>query len=162
MFLDRARVHVKGGDGGRGSISFRREAHVPRGGPDGGDGARGGDVILHTDSQVSTLSEFRFRRTLAAKPGGNGSGRNRSGRGGKDLLVLVPVGTIVRDRASGEVIADLVVPGQDLVIARGGSGGRGNARFASSTHRAPRIAEDGQAGQDRDIELELKLIADVG
>ncbi|HEX9436032.1 MAG TPA: GTPase ObgE, partial [Candidatus Limnocylindria bacterium] len=162
MFLDRARVRVRAGDGGRGSISFRKEAHVPRGGPDGGDGGRGGDVILRTDAQVSTLSDFRFRRKLEAGSGGNGSGRKKTGRSAKDLVVKVPPGTIVRDASSGEVVADLVAAARDLVIARGGKGGRGNAKFASSTHQAPRIAEDGQPGEEREIELELKLIADVG
>lgn len=162
MFLDRARVKVRAGDGGRGAISFRREAHVPRGGPDGGDGGRGGDVILRTDPQVSTLSEFRFKRELKAGSGGNGAGEKRTGRSAKDLVVLIPPGTIVRDTATGETVADLVAPGQDLVIARGGKGGRGNARFKNSTHRAPRIAEDGQPGERREIELELKLVADVG
>jgi len=162
VFLDRARLRVRGGDGGRGSISFRREAHVPRGGPDGGDGGNGGDVILRTDPQVSTLSDFRFRKKIAARSGGAGAGRDRTGRSAKDLIVTVPTGTIVRDAQNGEMIADLVAPGQDLVVARGGKGGRGNAKFASSTHRAPRIAEDGQPGEEREIELELKLIADIG
>jgi GTPase len=161
-FLDRVRVKVRAGDGGRGAISFRHEAHVPRGGPDGGDGGRGGSVVLRTDAQNSTLSDLRFRRTLAAKPGGNGSGKDRTGRSADDLVVKIPPGTIVRDAATGEAIADLVAPGQDLVIARGGKGGRGNAKFTSSTHRAPRIAEDGQPGEEREIDLELKLVADVG
>jgi GTP-binding protein len=162
MFLDRVRLRVRAGDGGRGAISLRKEAHVPRGGPDGGDGGRGGDVILRTDPQVSTLSEFRFRRTLKAAAGGDGAGRDRTGRSAKDLVAAIPPGTIVRDGSTGEVVADLVAPGQELVIARGGKGGRGNAKFASSTHRAPRIAEDGQAGEEREIDLELKLVADVG
>lgn len=162
MFLDRVRLRVRAGDGGRGSISFRREAHVPRGGPDGGDGGKGGDVVLRTDAQVSTLSDFRDRRELKAASGGNGAGRNKSGRSAKDLVVRIPPGTLVRDTENGEVVADLVAPGQDLVIARGGRGGRGNARFTSSTHRAPRIAEDGQPGEKREIELELKLVADAG
>ncbi len=162
MFIDRASLRVRGGDGGRGAISFRREAHVPRGGPDGGDGGRGGDVILRTDPEVTTLSELRFKRVIAAKPGGHGSGKDRTGRGGADIVVRIAAGTIVRDATTGAVIADLVTPGRDLVIARGGKGGRGNAKFKSSTHRAPRMAEDGQPGEDREIELELKLLADVG
>ena len=162
MFLDRARLTFRGGDGGRGAISFRREAHVPRGGPDGGDGGRGGDVILRTDPEISTLSEFRFRRSFAAEAGGAGAGKDRRGRNGKDVVVRIPAGTVVRDAANGDVIVDAVAPGQDIVIARGGNGGRGNARFASSTHRAPRIAEDGQPGTSREVDLELKLIADVG
>jgi GTP-binding protein len=162
MFLDRVRLRVRAGDGGRGSISFRREAHVPRGGPDGGDGGKGGSVVLRTDPQVSTLSDFRDRRALKAASGGDGGGRDRTGRTAKDLVVAIPPGTIVRDAGTGEAIADLVAAGQEIVIARGGVGGRGNAKFASSTHRAPRIAEDGQPGEEREIELELKLVADVG
>jgi len=162
VFLDRARIRVHAGDGGRGAISFRREAHVPRGGPDGGDGGRGGDVVLRTDPQMTTLSEFRFRKAVAAASGGAGTGRDRHGRSAKDLIVAIPPGTVVRDATSGDVIVDAVAPGQEIVIARGGKGGRGNARFASSTHRAPRIAEDGQPGEEREVELELKLIADVG
>lgn len=162
MFSDRARLRVRAGDGGRGAISFRREAHVPRGGPDGGDGGRGGNVVLRTDPQVTTLSDFRHRKTARATSGAGGAGSDRTGRSGGDLVVRIPPGTIVRDAATGEIVADLAAPGQDLVIARGGVGGRGNARFKSSTHRAPRIAEDGQPGEEREIDLELKLIADVG
>ena len=162
MFLDRARIRVRAGNGGRGAISFRREAHVPRGGPDGGDGGRGGDVILRTDPQVTTLSDFRDRRTFDAEPGGGGAGRDKRGKNGKDLVIKIPAGTVVSDATTRELIIDAVAAGQDIVIARGGRGGRGNARFASSTHRAPRIAEDGQPGEDRDLALELKLIADVG
>ena len=162
MFLDRTRIRVRAGNGGHGAISFRREAHVPRGGPDGGDGGRGGDVILRTDPQVTTLSEFRDRRSFEAESGGGGAGRDKRGRSGKDLVIRIPAGTIVSDAMSGELIVDAVAPGQDILIARGGQGGRGNARFASSTHRAPRIAEDGQPGEERQLGLELKLIADVG
>jgi GTPase len=162
VFLDRARLMVKGGDGGRGVISFRREAHVPRGGPDGGDGGRGGSVILKVDSGMTTLSEFRFRKTLAAQSGAPGSGKNKSGKAGVDLVVRVPEGTIVVDRATGERVADLVTPDEEVVIARGGQGGKGNARFVSSTRRVPRIAEDGSPGESRELDLELKLIADVG
>ena len=162
MFLDRARLVVKGGDGGRGIISFRREAHVPRGGPDGGDGGRGGSVILKVDSGMTTLSEFRFRKTLAAQSGAAGGGKNKSGKAGADLVVRVPEGTIVVDRATGERVADLVTPDEEIVIARGGQGGKGNARFVSSTRRVPRIAEDGSPGESHELDLELKLIADVG
>lgn len=162
MFLDRARVTVRAGDGGKGVISFRREAHVPRGGPDGGDGGRGGDVVLQVDDSASTLSEFRFVRTLAGTNGGDGAGKKRSGKRGKDLVVRVPPGTIVRDRGTGEVVADLVTAGEELVVGRGGRGGKGNARFVSSVRQVPRIAEAGQPGESREIELELKLVADVG
>ena len=162
MFIDRARLLVRGGDGGRGVISFRREAHVPRGGPDGGDGGKGGDVVLRVEGQLGTLSDFRFAREMAAEPGRPGAGRNSTGRSGADRIVRVPPGTLVIDRATGETVADLVAPGDELVVARGGTGGKGNARFATSTRRAPRIAEDGGKGERREIDLELKLLADVG
>jgi GTPase len=162
MFIDRVRLVVKGGDGGRGVISFRREAHVPRGGPDGGDGGKGGDVVLRVDPQLGTLADFRFSSEVAAEPGGSGAGQNRTGRSGGDRVQRVPPGTLVVDRATGERVADLVAGGEEIVVARGGRGGKGNARFATSTRRAPRIAEDGGAGERRDIELELKLLADVG
>src|SRR5437867_7157744 len=162
MFIDRARLVVRGGDGGRGVISFRREAHVPRGGPDGGDGGKGGDVILRVDPQLGTLTDFRFTKQIEAEPGKPGSGRNSSGRSGADRILSIPPGTLVIDRATGETVADLTAPGEELVIARGGSGGKGNARFATSTRRAPSIAEDGGKGEQREIDLELKLLADVG
>ncbi|MGH2379583.1 MAG: GTPase ObgE, partial [Candidatus Limnocylindria bacterium] len=162
VFLDRARLRVKAGDGGKGAISFRREAHVPRGGPDGGDGGRGGSVVLRADPQVTTLSEFRSRKVLRAPSGGGGAGENRTGRSAQDLVIPVPLGTLITDAATGARIADLVAAGQELLLARGGIGGRGNARFTSSTRRAPRIAEDGQPGEEREVGLELKLIADVG
>jgi GTPase len=162
VFIDQARFVARGGDGGRGVISFRREAHVPRGGPDGGDGGKGGDVVLRVDPQLGTLADLRFTSEVAAEAGRPGSGRNSTGRSGEDRVLAVPPGTIVRDRSTGETVADLVMPGEEIVIARGGSAGRGNARFASSTRRAPRIAEDGGKGEHREIELELKLLADVG
>jgi GTP-binding protein len=162
MFLDRARVRIKAGDGGKGVISFRREAHVPRGGPDGGDGGRGGDVILRVDDQLASLGDYRNQNLHAAPSGNSGGGSNKSGRAGGDLTLRVPPGTTVKDVGTGEVVADLVSPGQEIIVARGGRGGRGNARFASSTRRVPRIAEDGQPGEQRDLELELRLIADVG
>ena len=162
VFIDRARLHVRGGDGGRGVISFRREAHVPRGGPDGGDGGAGGDVVLTVDPQLGTLADFRFNTKIAAEPGQPGTGRNSTGRSGADRVVHVPPGTVVIDRASGATVADLVTPGEEVVIAKGGAGGKGNARFASSTRRAPRIAEAGGKGEERDVDLELKLLADVG
>ena len=153
---------VKGGDGGRGVISFRREAHVPRGGPDGGDGGRGGSVVLRVDSGMTTLSDFRFRSKLEAEDGAAGGGKNKSGRAGADRVVRVPEGTIVVDRATGERVADLMTPDEEIVVARGGQGGKGNARFVSSTRRVPRIAEDGSPGESHELDLELKLIADVG
>ena len=162
MFLDQARLVVKGGAGGRGVISFRREAHVPRGGPDGGDGGHGGSVILRVDSGMTTLSDFRFRKLIEAESGAPGGGKNKSGKAGGDLVVRVPEGTIVVDRATGERVADLMTPDEEIVIARGGQGGKGNARFVSSTRRVPRIAEDGSPGESHELDLELKLIADVG
>ena len=162
MFIDRAHLVVRGGDGGRGVISFRREAHVPRGGPDGGDGGKGGDVVLRVDAQLGTLTDFRFTKEIDAPAGKAGAGRNQSGRSGADRVLNVPPGTLVIDRATGETVADLVAPGEELVVARGGTGGKGNARFATSTRQAPRIAEDGGRGERREIDLELKLLADVG
>jgi GTP-binding protein len=162
VFLDRARVPIKAGDGGNGVISFRREAHVPRGGPDGGDGGRGGDVILRVDDQLASLGDYRNQNLHSATNGSAGSGSNKSGKAGSDLTLRVPPGTTVKDVGTGEVVADLVAAGQEIIVARGGKGGRGNARFASSTRRVPRIAEDGQPGEQRELELELRLIADVG
>ena len=162
MFLDRVRLVVKGGDGGRGVISFRREAHVPRGGPDGGDGGKGGDVILRVDPELGTLADFRFAREVDAEPGAAGGGRNRTGRSGADAVLRVPPGTVVKDSTTGETVADLITLSEEVVVARGGSGGKGNARFATSTRRVPRIAEAGGKGERREIELELKLLADVG
>ena len=162
MFLDRARVKVRGGNGGKGVISFRREAHVPRGGPDGGDGGRGGDLVLRADRQLASLGDFAFKKDFAATDGASGEGKNKSGKAGRDVVVRVPAGTIIRDVATGEEVADLVTDGAEIIAARGGSGGRGNARFVTSTRRAPRIAMDGQPGDERELELELKLIADIG
>src|SRR4029453_5753677 len=133
MFLDRARVPIKAGDGGKGVISFRREAHVPRGGPDGGDGGRGGDVILHVDEQLASLGDYRNQRRHEATSGNPGGGSNKSGKAGGDLILRVPPGTTVKDVETGEVVADLVSPGQEIIVARGGKGGRGNARFPWGT-----------------------------
>jgi GTPase len=162
VFIDRARLALRAGDGGRGVISFRREAHVPRGGPDGGDGGRGGDVVLRVDPELGTLADLRFAKQVSAESGQPGSGRNQTGRAGADRALSIPPGTLVIDRATGETIADLVAAGDELIVARGGAGGKGNARFATSTRRAPRIAEAGGKGERREIDLELKLLADVG
>ncbi len=161
MFVDRARVVVEGGRGGKGAISFRREAHVPRGGPDGGDGGNGGDIVFYSSPGLSTLSDFRHTRRFKAGSGDAGAGRKKHGKAGAGLRVPVPLGTVVKG-ARGEVIADLTAPGIEVVVARGGVGGIGNARFATSTRRAPRIAQDGDPGEERTLELELKLLADVG
>ena len=162
MLVDLTRIHVLAGNGGSGCVSFRREKYVPKGGPDGGDGGRGGSVILRVDPHVRTLLDCREQPRYRAAHGRPGSGNNRTGRDGEDLIVKVPPGTVLRDVETGEVVADLLKEGDELVAARGGRGGRGNARFATSTHQAPRRADPGEPGEERRLELELKLIADVG
>src|SRR5436190_9267071 len=162
MFVDEVLIHVKAGNGGDGVVSFRREKHVPRGGPDGGDGGRGGSVVMTSDSNLTTLIDFRYRREYKAGRGENGSGNQKHGANGADVELRVPVGTLVTDAVTGEVVADFVRPGQREVLARGGIGGRGNARFATSTHQTPRFAEKGEPAEGRDLRLELKLLADVG
>ena len=161
-FVDEARIFVKAGDGGNGCVSFRRERFIPRGGPDGGDGGKGGDVILLADGQLSTLLDFSYPQQFRATKGAHGKGKDRTGKGGEDLIVRIPAGTLIRDDRSGEVLEDLLFEGQRFLAARGGRGGRGNTRFATSTHRAPRRAERGEAGEERWLRLELKLLADVG
>jgi len=160
MFSDRARIHVAAGRGGDGALSFRREKHVPRGGPDGGDGGPGGSVILVADPELRDLSAFRTRRTIAAGKGGHGGGSGRHGAAGRDVEVRVPVGTQVRDDG-GELVADLARPGATVVVARGGGAGRGNRTFATPTRQTPRFAEIGLPGDEADIELHLKLLADA-
>jgi GTP-binding protein len=162
MLADRARIQVTGGNGGRGVASFRRERYVPMGGPDGGDGGRGGSVYLRVDSQLATLLPFKYQSHFRAEHGEAGRSRNQYGKQGDDLVVAVPPGTVVCDDESGEVIADLIDPDQTVLVARGGQGGLGNTHFVTSTRQAPRIAELGEPGQQRWIRLELKLIADVG
>jgi GTPase len=161
--VDQAHITVKAGDGGDGVATFRREKFVPRGGPDGGDGGRGGDVYLEVDPGLNTLLRFRFEQEFEAEKGGNGGSQRKHGRNGKDLVVGVPPGTIVRAEIEGEAqTVDLVAPGQRLLVASGGKGGLGNVHFKSSTHQAPRIAELGQPGEEVALDLELQLIADVG
>jgi GTP-binding protein len=162
MFIDTARIRVKGGAGGAGAMAFRREKGVPRGGPSGGDGGRGGDVVLVVDPQLDTLLDYSYRENYAAGRAGHGEGSNKTGKDGEDLVLPVPPGTVVRDADSGERLGELLDPGDRVVVARGGRGGRGNASFATSTHQAPREWEPGEWGEERRIELELKLIADVG
>ncbi len=162
MLIDSARITVVAGRGGNGCVSFRREKFVPRGGPNGGDGGSGGSVILRVDPSHNTLLHLHHQRTVRAQRGRHGEGSNRTGAGGADVVVPVPPGTVVRCAETGELIGDLIEPGQELVVARGGRGGRGNARFASSTNRAPRRAEEGTPGEERELALELKLLADVG
>ena len=153
---------MAGGRGGNGAASMRREKYVPEGGPDGGDGAKGGDVVFIADPGLQTLMDFRYRRHFNAERGGNGEGGNRTGRRGEDLEVKVPPGTVVYDDGTGELMADLSAPGQRAIVAGGGRGGRGNTRFVTSANRAPRLAEKGEPGQDRWLRLELKVLADVG
>ena len=162
MFIDEVKVYVKAGDGGNGCLAFRREKYVPRGGPSGGDGGRGGDVILVSSDHYNTLLHFRFNPEHKAERGRHGEGSNRSGREGVSTELPVPVGTVVRDADTGEALHDFTKAGERFLVARGGRGGRGNARFATSTHQAPTEHEPGKPGQERRLRLELKLLADVG
>lgn len=162
MFIDFARIRVQGGPGGAGAMAFRRETGVPRGGPSGGNGGTGGDIVLVADPQMDTLLDFSYRENYTAGRAGHGEGSNRTGKDGDDLELPVPPGTVVRDAETEETIGELLEPGDRLIVARGGRGGRGNASYATSTHRTPREWEPGEWGEERRIELELKLIADVG
>jgi len=162
MFLDEVTISVRAGDGGNGAATFRREAHVPLGGPDGGDGGRGGSVYLRVDAGETMLRDYRFRHHFRAESGGRGLGSKKHGKAGKDLELAVPPGTVVTDLETGDLIADLVAPQQRLLVARGGRGGLGNVHFATATHRAPTHAQRGEPGQQRRLKLELRLIADVG
>lgn len=161
-FVDEVTISIQAGRGGKGCISFRREKYVPRGGPDGGNGGKGGDVILLADGQIRTLVDYRFRPLQRGKRGEHGRGKNQYGAEGEDLILKIPPGTIVRDTKTGETIADLTAHGERAVIAKGGRGGRGNASFATSTNQAPRFAQPGEEGEEREISLELRLLADVG
>ena len=161
-FFDEASITVQSGDGGRGCVSFRREKFVPRGGPDGGDGGKGGDVILRSSSHRRTLYPFRFKRQFKAKNGAHGQGKQKTGRKGDDLIIEIPPGTLVIDEETNEIVKDFTQPDETHVIAEGGRGGQGNSRFKSSTHRAPRFAQPGEPGQFLKLKLELKLLADVG
>jgi GTP-binding protein len=162
MFVDEIDIFVKGGDGGAGCVSFRREKYVPRGGPDGGDGGAGGSVYLEADPALTTLLDFHYQRHYHAPRGLHGQGNNCAGASGDDLVLRVPVGTVVSDRDTGEVLGDLTEPGQRVLAIRGPRGGRGNARFTSSTNQAPRRADLGRQGPERWLHLELKMLADVG
>ena len=161
-FIDKAKIFVQGGRGGNGCVAFRREKFVPKGGPAGGDGGKGGDVILEADRNVHTLLDFKYKRQYKAERGRHGEGSKKTGRSGKDLIIKVPVGTVVKDAETGKILGDLTEHGQRLVVAKGGRGGRGNAAFATPTRQAPDFAEPGEPGEERWIELELKLLADVG
>jgi GTP-binding protein len=162
MFIDRVTVRVDAGTGGSGASSFRREKFVPMGGPDGGDGGRGGDVLVRADRNLATLLDFTYRDHWKAERGDHGSGSNRTGRSGDDVILPVPPGTVVRDAETGELLGEVLDEGDTITVARGGRGGRGNAKFTSATHQAPREWEPGDEGEQRTLELELKLIADVG
>jgi GTP-binding protein len=162
MFIDQATISVKAGKGGNGTISFRREKFIPKGGPDGGNGGHGGSVILRADRQLTTLMDFRYKRSYQADNGQAGMGSNKTGKSAEDVLVRVPVGTLVKDAETDAVYVDLIKDNEEFVIAKGGKGGRGNAEFATSTDQAPRRATPGAPGEERMIQLELKLLADVG
>ncbi len=162
MFVDQVKIYVKGGDGGNGMVAFRREKYVPNGGPAGGDGGRGANVVFEVNEGLRTLMDFRYQRHFKAPRGEHGMSKGMHGRGSQDMIVKVPPGTVVMDAETKEVIADLVEHGQQAIIAKGGRGGRGNTRFATPTNPAPEIAENGEPGQERDVILELKLLADVG
>lgn len=161
-FLDEVKIYVRSGRGGRGCISFRREKFRPKGGPDGGDGGRGGDVVIEASSQIQSLLDYSYKKRFQAGPGRHGEGNDRHGADGDDLVLKVPVGTLVRDAQSGEILADLTYAGQRVVVAKGGHGGKGNARFATPTRQAPRFSTPPGAGEERWIHLELKIMADVG
>ena len=162
MFIDEAKIVVLSGRGGNGCLSFRREKFVPKGGPDGGNGGKGGSVIIRANKQLSTLMDYRYQRTYRAEHGAHGQGSNKTGRNGKDIVLFVPCGTLLKDDETGAILSDLVNDGDEVIVAKGGKGGRGNGEFATSTNQAPRKTENGQPGEERTIQFELKLLADVG
>jgi len=161
-FVDEVKIYVKAGHGGAGCVSFRREKFVPKGGPDGGNGGKGGDVFFTTSESHRTLLDLRYQQHFLVKNGGHGSGNNRSGKNSDDLEIIVPVGTVIKDAETQELLADLSAVGQTFIVAHGGIGGKGNAHFATSTHQTPRFAQEGMPGEERWLKLELKLLADVG
>ena len=161
-FVDEAKIYIKSGDGGPGCVSFRREKYVPRGGPDGGDGGKGGDIVAVASRSHRTLLDMKFNQHHVARRGGPGEGSNRTGKSSEDVEIVVPVGTVISDMETGELLADMIEDGQRAVLARGGIGGKGNARFKTATNQAPRYAQDGLPGEEKTVSLELKLIADVG
>jgi GTPase len=162
MFVDQVKIYVKGGDGGNGLVAFRKEKYIPKGGPAGGDGGKGANVVFQVEEGLRTLMDFRYQRHFKASRGEHGMSKNQHGRGAKDMVVKVPPGTVVMDAESKEIIADLVEHGQTAIIAKGGRGGRGNSRFATPANPAPELSENGEPGQEREVMLELKLLADVG
>jgi GTP-binding protein len=161
-FIDEAIITVQSGDGGKGCVSFRREKFIPRGGPDGGDGGKGGDIVLKTTSRKRTLYQFQFKKHFKAENGSHGQGKQKTGKNGQDLTIELPPGTLITDADTGQVITDLIRCDETVVLARGGRGGQGNARFKTSTNRAPRFAQPGEPGESKTLRLELKLLADVG
>lgn len=161
-FIDEAKIYVKAGNGGRGCVSFRREKYIPRGGPDGGDGGKGGDVIIVADERLASLLDFQYKRHYEAERGEHGQGNKRAGKDGQDIIIHVPLGTVIKDTETGEIIADFIKPGQRIIATKGGRGGKGNAFFATSTRQAPKFAQPGERGEERWLYLELKLLADVG
>jgi GTP-binding protein len=162
MFVDLAKIYIKAGDGGRGCVSFRREKFVPKGGPDGGDGGKGGNVVVVANAQLNTLLDHKYQQHYFCKKGGDGQGKQMTGAESPDVLVKVPVGTVVKDFETGAVIGDLTEDGQRVIAAKGGRGGKGNTFFKTSTHQAPRFAQPGEPGDEKTVQLELKLLADVG
>lgn len=162
MFTDYVKIYVKAGKGGNGAIAFRREKYVAAGGPDGGDGGKGGNIYFKVDSNANTLIEFRYKKKFKAENGENGQGSNKSGKSGESLYIPVPIGTVIKDAITGEMLADLSEPNQEALILKGGRGGLGNSHFATSTRQAPRFAQDGEPGEEKELILELKLLADVG
>ncbi len=161
-FIDEAKIYIKSGDGGRGCVSFRREKYVPRGGPNGGDGGNGGDVVMIARRNMSSLLDHRYQQHYRAKRGEHGRGKDQHGKNAEDLFIPLPLGTIIKDQETGDVLGDLTKDSETLIVARGGKGGRGNARFITSTNQAPKNAEPGEEGQEKTLLLELKLLADVG
>ena len=161
-FIDEAKFYVKAGDGGNGCVSFRREKYVPKGGPNGGDGGKGGDVIIIASNKLQSLIDFRYRSHFKAERGMHGQGKDMHGRKGKDCTMTVPVGSVIKDPESGEILADLICDGDSYLAARGGKGGLGNTHFASGTNRTPRIATKGKTGEEKWLTIELKLLADIG
>lgn len=162
MFTDYAKIYVSSGKGGNGAVSFRREKYIASGGPDGGDGGKGGDIYFEVDPDINTLIDFRYKKKFKAENGANGEGARRSGKGGEDLYIKVPIGTIIKDAKTEEVLADMAEKGQKTIVLKGGRGGKGNTHFATSTRQAPRFSQGGEDGEEKELILELKLLADVG
>lgn len=162
QFIDQVKVHVKAGDGGKGCVSFRREKYVPRGGPNGGDGGRGGHIIFKATKDINTLLDIKYQQSYRAEKGGHGKGKEMHGRNGKDLIIPVPVGTLIKDALTDEILDDLIKDGQEFIAVKGGKGGLGNAHFKTPTRQAPRFAQPGESGEERTLTLELKLLADIG